>query len=88
MCAAFTRLLLTLALLFGAAGATAQGPVDRTLVGDAVCTRCHDQGEAKPVLAADHLTGAALPGGALRLVVPGDRRAGRSVRDLARITID
>jgi DmsE family decaheme c-type cytochrome len=33
----------------GAAAAT-ELAADRTLAGDAVCTRCHDQGEAKPVL--------------------------------------
>ncbi len=44
--------------------------------------------ENKQVIVADHLAGAALPGGALRLIVPGDHRAGRSVRDLVRITVD
>jgi DmsE family decaheme c-type cytochrome len=41
-------------LLFGLAGtARAETPTpeaDRTLAGDAACTRCHDQGETKPVL--------------------------------------
>jgi len=42
---------------------------------------------ARPVQLADHLNGAALPGG-LRLVVPGEKRGGRSVRDVIRIDID
>ena len=42
----------------------------------------------RQVQVADHLNGAPLPGQALRLVVPGDRRGGRSVRDLVRIDID
>ena len=46
-------------LIFGAAllasetdagAADASSATDRTLAGDAVCTRCHDQSEAKPVL--------------------------------------
>jgi ABC-type molybdate transport system substrate-binding protein len=37
---------------------------------------------------AHHLNGAPLPDGALRLVVPGDRRAGRSVRDVVRIVVE
>jgi hypothetical protein len=37
---------------------------------------------------AHHLNGAALPDGGLRLVVPGDRRAGRAVRDVVRIGLD
>jgi molybdate transport system substrate-binding protein len=37
---------------------------------------------------ADHLNGALLPDHALRLIVPGDRRGGRSVRDVIRIDID
>jgi DmsE family decaheme c-type cytochrome len=31
--------------------AASKTAVDRTLTGDAACTRCHDQGEVKPVLA-------------------------------------
>ncbi|MBN8938977.1 MAG: extracellular solute-binding protein [Rhizobiales bacterium] len=42
----------------------------------------------KPVIIANRLNGVALPNQALRLVVPGDRRAGRSVRDLVRISVD
>lgn len=41
----------------------------------------------KPILIALSRDGADLAEGALRLVVPGDGRAGRSVRDLARITV-
>jgi len=37
---------------------------------------------------ADHMNGALLPNHALRLIVPGDRRGGRSVRDVIRIDID
>jgi DmsE family decaheme c-type cytochrome len=44
-------LALALAIAgFGAAAAHAE-EADRTLKGDAVCTRCHDETEAKPVLA-------------------------------------
>jgi hypothetical protein len=42
----------------------------------------------RQVQIADHLNGAPLPGRALRLIVPGDRRGGRSVRDVVRIDID
>jgi DMSO/TMAO reductase YedYZ molybdopterin-dependent catalytic subunit len=42
----------------------------------------------RPVQLADHMNGAPLPDNALRLVVPGDRRGGRSVRDVVRIDID
>ena len=41
----------------------------------------------KPMIVADQLNGAPLPGQALRLIVPGERRAGRSVRDLVRLSI-
>jgi molybdate transport system substrate-binding protein len=41
-----------------------------------------------PVQIADHLNGAPLPDHALRLVVPGDKRGGRSVRDVVRIDIE
>jgi len=34
------------------------------------------------------MNGALLPDHALRLVVPGDRRGGRSVRDVVRIDIN
>jgi molybdate transport system substrate-binding protein len=42
----------------------------------------------RPVQLADHMDGALIPDKALRLVVPGDRRGGRSVRDVIRIDID
>ena len=38
-----------------------------------------------PIQLADHMNGAALLNQSLRLVVPGDKRGGRSVRDVARI---
>ncbi|UFN46916.1 molybdopterin-dependent oxidoreductase [Roseomonas sp. OT10] len=41
----------------------------------------------RPVLLALRLDGEALAPGALRLVVPDEVRGGRSVRDLARITV-
>jgi hypothetical protein len=34
------------------------------------------------------MNGVSLPDHALRLVVPGDRRGGRSVRDVVRIDIE
>ena len=43
--------------------------------------------QGQPILVALRRDGADLAEGALRLVVPGDGRAGRSVRDLARITV-
>ncbi len=43
--------------------------------------------EGKPVLLAYRRDGEALPGGELRLVVPGDKRGGRSVRDVVRIEV-
>jgi hypothetical protein len=42
----------------------------------------------RPIQLADHMDGALLPDHALRLIVPGDRRGGRSVRDVIRIDID
>src|ERR1700730_4345009 len=42
----------------------------------------------RPIQLADHMNGALLPDHALRLIVPGDRRGGRSVRDVIRIDID
>jgi ABC-type molybdate transport system substrate-binding protein len=42
----------------------------------------------RPIQLADHLNGALLPDHALRLVVPGDKRGGRSVRDVVRIDIE
>lgn len=37
---------------------------------------------------ADHMNGAPIPDHKLRLVVPGDKRGGRSVRDVIRIEIE
>jgi hypothetical protein len=42
----------------------------------------------RPIQLADHLNGALLPEHGLRLVVPGDKRGGRSVRDVVRIDIE
>ena len=42
----------------------------------------------RPIQLADQMNGAPLPDHALRLIVPGDRRGGRSVRDVVRIDID
>ena len=42
----------------------------------------------KPVLLADRMNGAPLPDGALQLIVPNEKRAGRSVRKPVRITIE
>jgi Oxidoreductase molybdopterin binding domain len=42
----------------------------------------------RPIQVADQMNGAPLPDHALRLIVPGDRRGGRSVRDVMRIDID
>jgi len=42
----------------------------------------------RPIQIADSENGAPLPQQALRLIVPGDRRGGRSVRDVVRIDID
>jgi hypothetical protein len=42
----------------------------------------------RQVQIADHVNGAPLSGEALRLIVPGERRGGRSVRDVVRIDID
>ncbi|MEJ0020632.1 MAG: substrate-binding domain-containing protein [Acetobacteraceae bacterium] len=43
---------------------------------------------ARPVQLADRVNGEALPGQALRLIVPGERRGGRSVRDVVRIDVE
>jgi molybdate transport system substrate-binding protein len=43
---------------------------------------------ARPVQVADQMNGVAIPDRALRLIVPGDRRGGRSVRDIVRIDVD
>jgi ABC-type molybdate transport system substrate-binding protein len=42
----------------------------------------------RPIQLADHLNGTLLPDHGLRLVVPGDKRGGRSVRDVVRIDIE
>jgi hypothetical protein len=42
----------------------------------------------RPILLADQLNGGPLPEHALRLIVPGDRLGGRSVRDVVRIAIE
>jgi molybdate transport system substrate-binding protein len=42
----------------------------------------------RPIQLADHLNGAPLPNGELRLVVPGDGAGARSVRGVVRIDID
>jgi hypothetical protein len=42
----------------------------------------------RPIQMADRMNGSVLPGQALRLIVPGDRRGGRSVRDVVRVDID
>jgi DMSO/TMAO reductase YedYZ molybdopterin-dependent catalytic subunit len=43
--------------------------------------------EGKQVILADRMDGAALPPEHWRIVVPGDRRGGRNVRDVARIAV-
>jgi hypothetical protein len=43
--------------------------------------------ESKKILLAERMNGEPLGPDHLRIVVPGDRRGGRSVRDVARITI-
>jgi DMSO/TMAO reductase YedYZ molybdopterin-dependent catalytic subunit len=43
--------------------------------------------EGKQVILAERMDGQALAPGHLRIVVPGDARGGRSVRDVARITV-
>jgi hypothetical protein len=43
---------------------------------------------AKPVLLAWQRDGQLLPDGELRLALPGDRRGGRNVRDVVRITLE
>jgi ABC-type molybdate transport system substrate-binding protein len=42
----------------------------------------------RPIQIADGMNGAPLPQRSLRLIVPGDRRGGRSVRHVVRIDID
>lgn len=42
----------------------------------------------RPVQIADHMNGQPIPDHGLRLVVPGDRRGGRSVRDVVRVDVE
>ena len=42
----------------------------------------------KPIIVADQVNNAPLPAQALRLIVPGEKRGGRSVRDIVRISIE
>jgi DMSO/TMAO reductase YedYZ molybdopterin-dependent catalytic subunit len=43
---------------------------------------------AKPVILADRMDGHPLGPEHLRLIVPGERRGGRSVRDVVRISVN
>ena len=43
--------------------------------------------EGKQIVLADQVNGHSMPAGEIRLVVPGDRHGGRSVRDVARIEV-
>jgi hypothetical protein len=43
--------------------------------------------EAKRIVLAQTKNGKPLPGGEVRLVVPGDRHGGRSVRDVVRVEV-
>ena len=43
--------------------------------------------EGKQVIVAERVDGQALEAGHFRLVVPGEERAGRSARDLVRISV-
>jgi hypothetical protein len=43
--------------------------------------------EGKQIVLADEVNGQPMPAGEIRLVVPGDRHGGRSVRDVARIEV-
>jgi DMSO/TMAO reductase YedYZ molybdopterin-dependent catalytic subunit len=42
----------------------------------------------RPVQLAGRMNGAAIPGGALRLIAPDERRGGRSVRDVVRVDVE
>jgi hypothetical protein len=44
--------------------------------------------EGKKVILADEVDGHSLPPGTFRLVVPGDLRGERSVRDVVEISVD
>jgi molybdopterin-dependent oxidoreductase-like protein protein len=41
----------------------------------------------RPIQLADRMNGAPIPDQGLRLIVPGDRRGGRSVRDVIRVDV-
>jgi hypothetical protein len=41
----------------------------------------------RPIQLADHMNGTPIPDPGLRLIVPGDRLGGRSVRDVVRIDV-
>jgi hypothetical protein len=43
--------------------------------------------EGKRVIVAEQVNGEPLAAGHLRIIVPGDQRGGRSVRDVVRITV-
>lgn len=42
----------------------------------------------KPIQLADRMNGEPIPNQGLRLIVPGERRGGRSVRDVVRVEVD
>jgi DMSO/TMAO reductase YedYZ molybdopterin-dependent catalytic subunit len=42
----------------------------------------------RPILLAERMNGAEIGNHALRLIVPGEHRAGRSVRDVVRIDVE
>jgi hypothetical protein len=42
----------------------------------------------RPIQLADQMNGAAIPEPGFRLVVPGEHRGGRSVRDVIRIDVE
>jgi hypothetical protein len=42
----------------------------------------------KPIQLADRMNGGSIPDQGLRLIVPGERRGGRSVRDVVRLEVE
>jgi hypothetical protein len=42
----------------------------------------------RPIQLAERVNGAPIPGDGLRLIVPGEHRGGRSVRDVVRIDVE
>jgi DMSO/TMAO reductase YedYZ molybdopterin-dependent catalytic subunit len=42
----------------------------------------------RPIQLANRMNGEALPDQGLRLIVPGEQRGGRSVRDVVRIDVE